>query len=113
MQTYSWPGNLAELYQVLVLASVHASEAHIDLGDLPLYLRQDRKSSTAANPPLPLKTLLEQVEKRLISLALRKMGGNKSRAAELLSIWRPLLIRRIKVLGLKVPESKKKRSQGG
>ena len=115
LQTYPWPGNLAELYQVLVLASVHASQTHIDLDDLPLFLRLDRMTGSVTPSPLPLKTLLEQVEKRLIALALHKMGGNKSRAAELLSIWRPLLIRRIKTLGLQVPEhkkGKKKRSQG-
>ena len=33
-------------------------------------------------------------------LALRKARGNKSRAAEYLSVWRPRLLRRLEALGL-------------
>jgi hypothetical protein len=51
---------------------------------------------------------LQQVEKRLVLLALErskeKRGGmdvvNKSRAAELLTIWRGRLIRRLRDLGI-------------
>jgi DNA-binding NtrC family response regulator len=100
LRTHTWPGNLAELFHVLVLASRHAEGSRIDLGDLPLYLRLDRKTAATVEKPLPLKTLLEQVERRLIALALRKTGGNKSRTADLLTIWRPLLLRRMEALGL-------------
>jgi transcriptional regulator with PAS, ATPase and Fis domain len=36
----------------------------------------------------------------MIRLALERAGGNQSKAAELLGVWRPRLIRRIKALGL-------------
>jgi DNA-binding NtrC family response regulator len=47
-----------------------------------------------------MDSILEQVERRLIDLALRRSRGNKTRAAELLSVWRPRLLRRIEALGL-------------
>src|SRR5207248_2777545 len=37
---------------------------------------------------------------RELSAALARAKGNQSRAAELLSVWRPRLLRRIKALGL-------------
>jgi len=47
-----------------------------------------------------LDSVLEEVERRMIRLALRRAGGNQSKAAEMLAVWRPRLIRRIKALGL-------------
>jgi DNA-binding NtrC family response regulator len=49
---------------------------------------------------LPLDAILEEVERRLITLALRRTDGHQTRAAELLSIWRMRLGRRIKALGI-------------
>lgn len=49
--------------------------------------------------------MLEQVERRLIERALHHARQNKSRAAEMLSISRPRLYRRIKELGIPdIPE---------
>ena len=44
------------------------------------------------------------MERRLIVQALRKARGNRSRAAELLSIWRPRLLRRMEALGIQEPD---------
>src|SRR5436190_1656006 len=55
--------------------------------------------------PLPLDALLEQAERRLIELALRRAKGHRGRAAEILGIWRARLLRRIAALGLAGPES--------
>jgi DNA-binding NtrC family response regulator len=55
---------------------------------------------------LPLDTLLEQAERRLIELALRRAKGNRGRAAEILGIWRARLLRRIEALELAVPPAR-------
>src|SRR5437763_10081857 len=109
LRAYDWPGNLAELYAVLVGASAHAGSERIDVADLPLYLRLGAKQPTPERT-LPLKELLEGAERRLIELALRRTGGNNSRAAELLAIWRPLLLRRMSALGIPDPTPPRKRS---
>ena len=54
-----------------------------------------------AEKPLNLDAILEQVERRLIVQALRLADNNKSRAAELLTIWRARLLRRMETLGIK------------
>jgi transcriptional regulator of acetoin/glycerol metabolism len=97
LRAWSWPGNLGELYSVLRGACARAGGPCLQAEDLPWYVR-------AAPPPparsLPLKSLLQEVERRLIRLALKASGHNRTRAAKLLSIWRPLLVRRIRTLGI-------------
>ena len=110
LRSYSWPGNLGELYAVLVGACGRSTTERIDAADLPLYLRMPPQADGATEARLPLKELLEGAERRLIELALRRAGGNKSRAAELLAIWRPLLLRRMSALAIPDPTPKRKKS---
>lgn len=101
LRTHPWPGNLRELQDVLTEACRHTKSERIELADLPFYLKQ---STLPAERRLPLDTLLEQVERRLIELALKLTQGNQTRAAELLDIWRPRLMRRMEKFGLKGTE---------
>src|SRR5262249_26051584 len=103
--TYRWPGNLRELYTALAGACAHAAGGpapqRIDVADLPAYLRLAMVGGEKKpGKPLPLHSLLEQAERRLITLALRRTQGNKTKAADLLCIWRPLLLRRMQKLGI-------------
>jgi DNA-binding NtrC family response regulator len=104
VRAYRWPGNLRELYATLFGAAERAAAERIAVADLPLPLRQAKIAREA--PPQrdsglpPLDTVLGLVEKRMIELALTRAGGNQTKAAELLSVWRPRLLRRIKALGI-------------
>ncbi len=108
LQTYSWPGNWRELGQVLAEARSPGKDNRIDAADLPSYLRLAVKMGQAvpveSDRQLPLDSLLEQAERRLIQHALKLAGGNKTRAAAILSIWRPRLLRRMEALGIKDSE---------
>jgi DNA-binding NtrC family response regulator len=97
LRAHAWPGNLSELFAVLAAACGRARGDRLEMGDLPWYLR-----SPAPQPErtLALDSILEQVERRLIQVALVAAKGNKSRAAELLTIWRPRLLRRMEALGI-------------
>ncbi len=101
LRAHSWPRNLRELYEILVGACLRAKGESIDVSDLPFHLRQ---GPMPVQKPLSLDAVLEQVERRLIVNALRQAKNNKSRAAELLTIWRARLLRRMENLGIKDPE---------
>jgi DNA-binding protein Fis len=105
---YGWPGNLRELYTVLQSARQHSKGETIDATDLPAYVRQAVRLAATPGPhperALPYDRLIEQLERRLIEMSLRRAKGNKSRAAELLSLSRPRLLRRMQELGITVPE---------
>jgi DNA-binding NtrC family response regulator len=99
-----WPANFHELARVLRSAAQQAAGKTVQPGDLPAGLRiqlklEDVPSTPSVKPP-PLDALLEQVERRMLTLAIRRSGGNKSRAADWLGIWRARLIRRLEALGL-------------
>jgi DNA-binding NtrC family response regulator len=114
VRTYRWPGNLDELYAVLQSARRHAS-GRIELADLPAYLRQavrlEEVPGRSLPRQLPLKLLKDQVERRLILLALRMARGNKSEAARLLAIERLSLLSRIKALGIEEGDAAKSESR--
>jgi transcriptional regulator with AAA-type ATPase domain len=103
LRGHDWPGNIAELFGVLRAARERAADERIDAGDLPTALRLPRGAPRPVTGPaadLPLPELLELVERRVITLALARARGNQSRAAELLGIHRPRLLRRMQALGL-------------
>jgi transcriptional regulator with PAS, ATPase and Fis domain len=116
LRAYSWPGNLRELYAVLRSACLHAKGERIDAGDLPapvrLAVRLEQNPPAASGKLLPLDQLLEQAERRLIQVALRKAHGNRSRAAQLLAVWRPRLLRRMEALGI-TEESREETKKNG
>jgi DNA-binding NtrC family response regulator len=101
---YRWPGNLDELLAVVREAHAHAADPLIRPADLPFRFRtalEAQESPPAAPlPPLPLDSLLTNVESRLIALALERCRNNRSKAAGMLGIHRTRLIRRIDQLGL-------------
>jgi arginine utilization regulatory protein len=110
IRAHPWPGNLRELYQVIAGAAEHTPGEWIDAPDLPMYLRLGQTvEPPAATLSLPLDWLLQDAERRLIQLALRKTGGHMAKTAEMLAIWKPRLLRRMKALGLKDPDEDKKK----
>jgi transcriptional regulator with PAS, ATPase and Fis domain len=109
---HGWPGNLTELRQVLADARGRAKGERIDAGDLPAAMRLAQRVGQeplrAAPRPVPLEQTLEQVERRLIEVALRRARGQRALAAELLGIYRGRLLRRMKALGMATEEDEEK-----
>lgn len=103
---YPWPGNLRELRDVLAGAVAAAGTDRLTRDHLPwdLRVRAGLDGPPPAAAPLKLDAILEAVEKRLLRRALRKAGGNATRAAEMLGIWRARLLRRVQALGLGAAE---------
>lgn len=106
---YDWPGNFRELETVLRQAARTAPSSTLLPSDLPNRIRKipsppPPPADTIDRPP-PLDSVLESVERRLLSLALARFRGNKSKAAEFLGISRARIHRRCEQLGLASPSS--------
>lgn len=97
LRRHAWPGNLRELYEVLVQGCGRAKTEQLEADDLPFYLQA---RIVLPDKPLALDDTLAKVERRLIELAIRIAQGNKTNAAELLGIWRARLIRRLEQLNM-------------
>jgi transcriptional regulator with PAS, ATPase and Fis domain len=111
LAAWSWPGNLRELRDVIRGAARRAADGRIEVAHLPVALRRAATDGRAARAvtrsAVPkLDEVLEQVERRVIDLALRKTKGDQTAAAELLGVYRSRLVRRVKALGLAGEEAK-------
>lgn len=103
LESALWPGNIGQLKQALRQAFEQASGPWIQVPDLPASVRQSadpRAVRLPARGMLPLDQQLQQVEKRQMQKALRRAKGNKARAARLLGISRPRLLRRLSHFGI-------------
>lgn len=105
LRLHGFPGNVAELEQIIRRGLRKGTKPILAERDLPRFLGHAHRDDipTASDPPLPsLNQVLESVERRLIGLALRRHHGNKSKAAKELGISRPRLHRRAQDLGFEV-----------
>jgi two-component system, NtrC family, response regulator AtoC len=97
-----WPGNVRELFHVLERAAVLCGSEVIDVGDLPEAVRD--AAPVALGPlgaeDISLHDAVAGLEKQLILRALERAKGNRSAAARLLGIGRPLLYAKMDEHGL-------------
>jgi two-component system, NtrC family, response regulator AtoC len=94
MCRYSWPGNIRELRNCIIKASVMTRGDEIDVEHLPFQIRN------IAGDALEVPSLdLGDLEKRMIYKVLAQTGGHHQRAAELLGISRRTLSRKLKSYG--------------
>jgi transcriptional regulator with GAF, ATPase, and Fis domain len=105
---YPWPGNVRELENACERIAQTCTCDTVRLGCVPISVlfhkyAEDQQPvlETHAHPSaVSLDDRLKDVESNLITWALKVSGGNKSKAAELLSIKRSTLGDRIKKLEL-------------
>lgn len=83
---YSWPGNVRELENVLGNACMMVEGSVIDVQDLPSHLR----GAPVQTDGTPLLTM-DQVQEHHLLRVLEQVGGDKTRAAEVLGIARSTL----------------------
>ncbi len=91
---------MRELENLIERAVILEETDTIKVESLPLGLGGGRVAAKATGPTLPdtlsIKKAEEALEKELISRALEKTGGNKTKAAELLEISHRTLLYKIK-----------------
>lgn len=101
---YPWPGNVRELKNVLERAFLLTEEKEIKPEHVPISLRGratlsdepwDPEASVIVHIPSSGATL-DEITKAAVEKTLELTGGNKSKAARILGISRPKLLRLIK-----------------
>ncbi len=86
LMDYSWPGNVRELQNAIQFAFVKSNGRLLAVDDLPMEIKGLIEN-------LPRKGPVRKLEVRTVRSALKKAGGNKSRAARLLGVGRATLYR--------------------
>jgi len=104
LQFYRWPGNVAELLQVIVDACQNSFESRLTVEDLPFSFRAGLEAQQMPTVPqgneLSLEELMLRFEKDVLLKTLEACRGNKADAARRLGMTRPRLYRRLKTLGI-------------
>ena len=98
MTAYDWPGNVRELQnemeRALTLAGTHKEISEEYLSTKIFDSMED--SAVGFKKSGTLQEVTERIEKQMVSEALEKAGGNRSRASSLLGITRQGLLNKIK-----------------
>jgi two-component system response regulator HydG len=94
LKQHNWTGNLRELRNVVRRATLFSQTDEIQPGHLPKFHSLDK---TADEFSLKAKN-----EKELIEAALKKVNGNKTKAAELLKIDRKTLYNKMHQYGMDI-----------
>ena len=98
---YHWPGNIRELKSALEYAFLVAESGLVEIHHLPSQLQSALKTETepqsvSANP----NVAVGPEEKAQLIEALRKAGGNQSRAAGILGVHRMTVFNRMRKYGI-------------
>jgi PAS domain S-box-containing protein len=86
LMDYPWPGNVRELQNAIQFAFVKSNGRLLSVDDLPMEIKEGHENLVRRGPSR--KLTLGRVQS-----ALKRAGGNKSRAARLLGVGRATLYR--------------------
>jgi len=107
LSTYSWPGNIRELENLVERVTILSDGEVIDAEQIPDFVRgvpqglvTRREDFVLPTLGVDFNTLVEDYENKLIASALSQTGGNKKAAAKLLGLNRTTLVEKIKKKGL-------------
>lgn len=98
---YDWPGNVRELENTIERLVVMSKGSLITLSDIPMNIRNyslRQRAQIKTEDKLP--TIVEEIERIKIMEALKKTGGNRSKAAKMLGITSRQIGYKIKKLNI-------------
>ena len=99
---YSWPGNIRELENIIERSMILAERETIDIDSIPENIKAYGAGDASHIPEddFSIKKMSRMMEEKLIRKALKKTGGNKTRAAKLLELSYPALLSKITDYGV-------------
>jgi two-component system response regulator AtoC len=101
LEASAWPGNVRQLENALERAVLLCRGGEIKPSDLPSELRTKRSDAGGNDGAgLSIKLRVPALERELIETALKRCGGNKSKASKLLEISYKALLYKIRDYGL-------------
>jgi two-component system nitrogen regulation response regulator NtrX len=107
MRVYDWPGNLAELENVVKSTALLALSAEIGIAELNNALSRQEAPLGRALGSLPLDQSLRDArdafERLYFEYHIGRESGNMSRVADRVGLERTHLYRKLKQLGVKLP----------
>jgi DNA-binding NtrC family response regulator len=121
LETYSWPGNIRELINMIERAVLLDTSRRITADDLPVHgsheveetkcsIRKEQETLSIDIPPEGIR--LDDIERATIISALMKTGANVTHAARMLGVERGTLRYKMKKHGIDARSLKEKIKTG-
>jgi PAS domain S-box-containing protein len=102
LMAHDWPGNIRELENVIERSFILCAEGYIGVGQLP---EEFTCASTAEHKAgSGIKNIRSMIDAHAIRSALESSGNNRAGAARALGIHKSTLFRKMKKLGIPLPE---------
>jgi len=108
LKSYSWPGNIRELKNIVERITVNTKGEIVDRSDIPEYVIEEinaNENNISDNcyelEKGSLNDVLAEIEKKIILDTLAKCNDNKAETARVLGIPRMTLYRKLKEMDLK------------
>jgi DNA-binding NtrC family response regulator len=95
LTAYPWPGNVRELRNAIERAITLATSPEIRASDLPPRIQEAGRTAALVSDASRRQATLRDLEREYILEILRQVGGNKSKAAEILGLDRKTLYRKL------------------
>ncbi len=105
LMNYCYPGNIRELENCIERAFAVRREGYIDVEHLPENIRYVSAENTASQSTVSGMSY-EEMEAAFLMNALRENGWKRIATARALGIHKTTLYRKIKQLGLELPDSR-------
>jgi len=101
LMAHEWPGNIRELENAIERAFIHCQDGLIEIRHLP-----EELTARAAEPDgrSGVRDAHRMLDTQAIQAALDAHGGNRAAAARALGIHKTTLFRRVKKLGIALPD---------
>jgi len=96
MLDYSWPGNVRELKNIIQFSVVRSRGPRILPSDLPMEITQGRDLTVRSAQETHEQNIIPprgKLDIESVKIAIKKTGGNKSKAARVLGVGRATLYR--------------------
>ena len=100
LQHLPWLGNIRQFRQAIERALLMTSKDVLDIDDFRTLLTMDTHERLSDTPIAGGRGTLEEMEKAVISKAMRQFDGNISKVAEALGLSRAALYRRLEKFGI-------------
>ncbi|NIA15254.1 MAG: response regulator [Nitrospiraceae bacterium] len=101
LRQYQWPGNVRELRNCIESTVVLLQKDEITPADLPEEVRESKRRASSRSG-FPVGMSIQDLEREAIEKTLRKMGGSRVKAAEILGLSVRTIQRKINEYGLDV-----------
>lgn len=109
--THGWPGNVRELRNLMERVAFLSTGEKIEVEDLAFILSPQQKDEVELSVDLGLSQATARFQGQYIERAIKRASGNMSEAARMLGLHRSNLYRKMRQLGMNVPDDDENESE--